>query len=278
MQILKTPVDLRHFLDGRRQTGKRVGLVPTMGALHEGHLSLCRTSVDREDITVVSIFVNPLQFGPGEDFKRYPRDIEADRDLLESIGVDVVFAPLVEVMYPEGFQTWVEVKDVSEPLEGQCRPGHFRGVATVVLKLLLTAGPCCAYFGEKDFQQLQVIRRMVLDLDVPVEIQSVPTVREGDGLALSSRNRYMSREERAAAPAIYRALQAAREAFRGGETDTLALLGKAEQILASEPLITLDYLALVDPETVRAGPAVVGAVVAVAAQLPSVRLIDNIRL
>jgi pantoate--beta-alanine ligase len=186
-----------------------VGLVPTMGALHEGHLALCRLAKQQNHLTAVSIFVNPLQFRPGEDYENYPRDLEADYARLQEAGVSVVFAPEPGVMYPQGFQTHVSVEQLSLPMEGAVRPGHYQGVATVVLKLFMLARPTRAYFGEKDFQQLQIIRRMVQDLGVPVEIVPVGIVREPDGLAMSSRNAYLSPAERAAAPAIYASLQAA---------------------------------------------------------------------
>ena len=250
-----------------------------MGALHQGHLTLCRASVGENDVSVVSVFVNPLQFGVGEDFGRYPRNLDADAALLEQEGVHFLFAPEPAAMYPPGFQTSVDVAELSGVLEGEVRPGHFRGVATVVLKLFNAAGPCRAYFGEKDYQQLQLVKRMAADLDVPVTICSVPTVREADGLAMSSRNAYLSREERAAAPAIYQALLAARDSALQGEIDANRIIHVALDRLAAEPLLHLDYLSLVDPSTLAPINHLVSeARILAAVRLGSTRLIDNVAI
>ena len=279
MRILQKPADLRAALDEARSRGRTIGLVPTMGALHQGHLTLCRASVGENDVSVVSVFVNPLQFGVGEDFGRYPRNLDADAALLEQEGVHFLFAPEPAAMYPPGFQTSVDVAELSGVLEGEVRPGHFRGVATVVLKLFNAAGPCRAYFGEKDYQQLQLVKRMAADLDVPVTICSVPTVREADGLAMSSRNAYLSREERAAAPAIYQALLAARDSALQGEIDANRIIHVALDRLAAEPLLHLDYLSLVDPSTLAPINHLVSeARILAAVRLGSTRLIDNVAI
>ena len=208
-QLVSTLAELRRTLDAARREGRRIGLVPTMGALHEGHLSLVRASRSECDLTVVSIYVNPSQFGPHEDLARYPRTLDADLDALAACGTDLVFCPADGEVYPPGYSTWLEVGAVSPPLEGKCRPGHFRGVATIVLKLLNMVGPQAAYFGQKDYQQVQVIRRLAADLNLPVEVRVLPTVREADGLAMSSRNRYLAPDERRRATALVRSLRLA---------------------------------------------------------------------
>lgn len=279
MRQIELPEDLRTLLDEARRSGKQIGFVPTMGALHEGHLSLCRASVRANDLTVVSIFVNPLQFGPGEDFDRYPRNLEADQALLSGVGVDYIFVPDREVFYPAGFDTYVEVQSISKPFEGSVRTGHFRGVATVVLKLLNCMGPCAAYFGQKDYQQLQLVRRMVQDLNVPTKIVMAPTVREADGLALSSRNRYLSPDERLAAPAIYAALSNATDATYKGMTNAASLTEAALEQLAREPLLSPEYVALVDAETMQPIRELHRpAVMLIAVRLGTTRLIDNMIL
>ena len=285
---MTTPADLRtcgtiagvrEVVAEARRSGLVVGLVPTMGALHAGHLRLIEEARAASGLVVVSIFVNPTQFGPGEDFRRYPRTLETDLDLCARGGAAVVFAPEVGEIYPRGpLSTFVEVPDLSGLLEGASRPGHFRGVATVVLKLFSIVGPDLAFFGRKDYQQLQVIRRMVDDLDVPVEIRAIATVREADGLAMSSRNRYLDADQRRAAIVLSRALEAARLAVEAGERDA----GRVRQILRraieSEPLASLDYAEVVDARTleplVGLGPGV-DAVALVAARVGPVRLIDN---
>jgi pantoate--beta-alanine ligase len=256
-----------------------VGLVPTMGFLHEGHLSLVRRAREECGRVAASIFVNPTQFGPGEDLASYPRDLARDLSLLASAGCDVAFVPTSGEMYPPGFETHVEVGAVASPLEGVIRPGHFRGVATVVTKLLNVVQPRRAYFGQKDAQQLAVIRRMARDLDMPVEIVGCPTVREPDGLAMSSRNTYLGPAEREAATVLYRALSAAREAWLGGERDAEELRDLMRAVLRSEPSAKTDYVSVGDPDSLRELDDVAGpAVVSMAVWIGRTRLIDNIVL
>jgi pantoate--beta-alanine ligase len=268
---------LRTYLRGIRDENKTVGFVPTMGALHEGHLTLIRRAKGDCDTTVVSIFVNPTQFGPQEDLAAYPRDLVRDQRLCSNEDVDALFSPAVEEMYPAGFQTRVTVGDLSQMLEGAQRPGHFEGVATVVTKLLNIVQPDRAYFGQKDYQQLRVIERMVRDLNVPTTIVMVPTVRDTDGLALSSRNVYLSPEERMAAPVLYRVLESAAERVKAGENDPDALRKALEEVIAAEPRATLDYVALVDPETLQPVRELQKAptLVALAVRVGKTRLIDN---
>jgi pantoate--beta-alanine ligase len=250
-----------------------------MGALHEGHLTLVQRSVQENDSTTVSIFVNPLQFGPSEDFARYPRRLEEDRALLGRAGPDFVFVPEAKEIYPQGFSTRVDVGEMANVLEGAVRPGHFVGVAVVVLKLLLIVQPSRLYLGRKDAQQLAVLRRMIRDLSVPVDVVPCATVRERDGLAMSSRNAYLSRDERARAPVLHRALLAARERFRAGERAREGILAPARAVLATEPGLKLDYVELRDEWTfeVPQEPVADGRVL-VAARLGTTRLIDNVGL
>jgi pantoate--beta-alanine ligase len=277
MRLATTVADVRRW---RRESGGTVGLVPTMGALHEGHLSLVRTARRENDRVAVTLFVNPTQFGPAEDFTRYPRDVDRDRRLLEEAGADLLFAPTVEEMYPEGAAATIDVGPVAAPLEGERRPGHFRGVATVVMKLLQLATPDRAYFGEKDAQQLAVVRRLVADLDVPVEIRGCPIVREPDGLAMSSRNSCLSPSERRAAVVLSRALAAAGRCWDEGERRGAALRAAMERVLAEEPLARVDYAVAADPETFlevldeARGPVRL----LVAVRIGATRLIDNRRL
>lgn len=255
------------------------GLVPTMGALHEGHLSLVRRAARECDRAGVSIFVNPAQFGPGEDLDRYPRNLERDLRLLEPLGVDLVWAPAPEAVYPPGFQTWVTVEELAKGLEGAVRPSHFRGVATVVAKLFNLFRPDRAYFGQKDAQQVAVIRRMVADLNFPVQIVVCPTVREPDGLAMSSRNAYLDPEERRAAAVLYRALCAARARWQGGERDAEALRAAVRAVVQAEPLARLDYVSAADPETLEElGRVTAGALLSLAVRFRHARLIDNLPL
>ena len=255
------------------------GLVPTMGALHEGHLSLVRRARAECDRTGVSIFVNPAQFGPNEDLHRYPRDLDRDLGLLEPLGVDLVFAPSPETMYPAGFQSWVTVEQVSKGLEGGMRPGHFRGVATAVAKLLNIFAPDRAYFGQKDAQQVAVIRRMVNDLNFPAEVVVCPTVRAPDGLALSSRNAYLNPDERQAATVLYRALSAARDAFEAGERKASALRAITRAVLDAEPMARADYVSASDPDTLADIEGVgAGVLLSLAVRVGHVRLIDNLLL
>ncbi|MEN6371283.1 MAG: pantoate--beta-alanine ligase [Armatimonadota bacterium] len=276
MEVAKRIEDLRRIIPAAKKEGRTVGLVPTMGALHAGHLSLIKNSKDHGDFTVVSVFVNPTQFGPNEDFERYPRPIEADIEKCREAGVDVVFTPTVDAMYPEGFDTYVNVGGVTGILEGAARPGHFRGVATVVLKLFTAVEPTRAYFGMKDYQQLKVLQKMVRDLNVNVEIVPVPIFREPDGLAMSSRNAYLKPDERQAALVLYRALNAAKEAVLHGTKDSTGIYRAASDIIEAEPLAKIDYVAVIDPETLEAIEKMDDKVlVALAVRIGSVRLIDN---
>jgi pantoate--beta-alanine ligase len=251
--------------------GDTIGLVPTMGALHAGHLSLVDAACQANRKVVVSIFVNPIQFGPGEDFERYPRDPDRDGELLERAGVHAIYRPPLEVMYPPKSSTRVIVRGVSEPLEGAERPGHFDGVATVVTKLFGAVEPDRAYFGQKDAQQVAVVRRLARDLDTGVEICVCPTVREADGLALSSRNAYLSPEERKAAQSLSAALRLAAEAYADGKRDQDSLVGALRSRLMAEPLARIDYAEVVDPETFRPP----GRLAVVAVRIGRTRLIDN---
>ena len=276
MQVFRTVREVREW---RASVTGDVGLVPTMGYLHEGHLSLVRAARAGNAHVVTSVFVNPTQFAPNEDLDRYPRDEARDLALLEAERVDVVFAPAVDEMYPEGFQTYVTVDRVTQRLEGASRPTHFRGVTTVVLKLFNIAQPHRAYFGQKDAQQLAVIRRMVRDLDVPVEVIGMPIVREADGLALSSRNIYLSPDERAAALVLSRALRRAEELFAAGERDAGVIRAAVEGMMAAEPLARIDYVSVADAGTLEELETVDrAALVSVAARFGVTRLIDNVTL
>lgn len=256
----------------------RLGLVPTMGALHAGHLSLVRAAT-AGGVVAASIFVNPTQFGPTEDFARYPRTFEADCAALEREGVDIVFAPSVAEMYPKGESTWVTVEGLSERLDGRSRPGHFRGVTTVVAKLFHIIQPDAAFFGQKDAAQLAIIRRMVRDLNFPVEIVGCPIVREPDGLAMSSRNVYLSPEERRRALVLHRSLEQVEREFRTGDKDGARLAGKGRAVIAGEPAVRLDFFEIVDPDTLEPVDQIAKpALVAVAAYVGSTRLIDNLIL
>jgi pantoate--beta-alanine ligase len=254
-----------------RRDGKSIGLVPTMGALHAGHLSLVQAARRENDVVVVSVFVNPLQFGPGEDFARYPRDFERDAEMLQGQKVDTVYRPSTEAMYPPDATTRVHVGDVSEPLEGAARPGHFEGVATVVTKLFAAVEPDRAYFGQKDAQQVAVVKRLVRDLDLGVEIRVRPIFREPDGLALSSRNVYLNPAERKAATALSAALRGAAQAYASGERDPDRLRATLLSRLNAEPLVEVDYAELVDPATFRKP----GTLAVLAARIGKTRLIDN---
>jgi pantoate--beta-alanine ligase len=277
VQVIDTIAALRKCLDAARAEGRTVGFVPTMGYLHEGHASLMRRARVECDLVCASIFVNPLQFGPGEDLASYPRDLGRDTAVAEAAGVDVLFVPGVEEMYPGGsVATTVRVAGLSEPMEGAFRPGHFEGVATVVAKLFNIVGPCRAYFGEKDFQQLAVVRRLVADLSFPVEVVGCPTVREPDGLAMSSRNVYLGPAERKAATVLHRALQAGAAAVRAGERDPAAVEAAMAAVVGAEPLAELDYAAAVDAATLERPKTLTGEVrLLVAARVGPARLIDN---
>ncbi|WP_372786145.1 pantoate--beta-alanine ligase [Phenylobacterium sp.] len=275
MKVIHTVAEMR----AARAGAGDLGLVPTMGYLHEGHLSLVRRAKTEGAATAVSIFVNPTQFGPNEDLGRYPRDLPRDLGLLEAEGVDLVFVPDAAEMYPPDFDARIEIGGVTEVLEGAVRPGHFAGVATVVAKLFNIVQPTRAYFGQKDAQQSVVIRKLVRDLDLPVEVIVAPTVREADGLALSSRNSYLTPDQRAAAPAIYRALSAARDRFAGGERDAEALREAMRAVIAAEPQMRIDYVSVADAQTLRELAAVQGqALASMAVRLGTTRLIDNLVL
>ncbi len=274
---IDTIAGVRSALEEARRRGATVGLVPTMGALHEGHLSLIRKARSENDLVAVSIFVNPAQFGAGEDLEKYPRDLERDLQSARSAGADSVFNPPVREVYPKSFSTWVEVEGLTQGLCGASRPGHFRGVCTVVAKLFNICMPDRAYFGEKDAQQLAVIRKMVRDLDFPVEIVPCPTVRESDGLALSSRNVRLSPKERGQAPALYRALSTALTLVENGERDAGRLKEEIRAVLGEAELGNIDYVEIVDadelaPVDVLAGPCLI----ALAVWFGDTRLIDNI--
>ncbi len=253
-----------------------VGLVPTMGYLHEGHLSLVQRAKEECASVVVSIFVNPTQFGPNEDLAAYPRDMERDLRLLESLGVNLVWTPTPEIMYPNGYQTWVQVEALTEPLEGAQRPGHFRGVATVVAKLFNGVQPAKAYFGQKDAQQVAVIRQMTRDLNFPIEIVVCPTVREPDGLAMSSRNAYLDPEQRQAATVLHRALSAAKDAYEAGERDAEKLRALMRDTIAAEPLAEMQYVSCADYDKLEELEQITGkALLSMAVFVGKTRLIDN---
>jgi pantoate--beta-alanine ligase len=276
MQIADSIAAARAALRGLRTQDRTVGLVPTMGALHAGHISLVRASRVQCDVTVATIFVNPTQFGPNEDFSKYPRTFDEDCRLLEQEGVDLLFAPTAEEMYPHGASTIVEVEGISDRLDGVSRPGHFRGVATVVAKLFHIIGPDRAFFGQKDAAQVAVLRKMVRDLNFPLEMIVCPTVREPDGLALSSRNRYLSLEERQKALTLRRVLQTMEEDAAKGETQASQLIEAGLQIMTQEPEVRLDYLKIADPDTLEEVADIrKRALIAIAAWVGSTRLIDN---
>jgi len=275
-EVFRDPSAMRARVEDLRRDGRRVAVVPTMGALHEGHLALVRHARARADVVILTIFVNPTQFGPKEDLSRYPRDEDGDLAKARPAGIDLAFCPAPEAMYKPGAQTYVEVRELQKPLCGASRPGHFAGVATVVSKLFHITKPHLAVFGEKDYQQLAIIRRMVRDLDFDVVIESVPIVREADGLALSSRNAYLSTEQRAAALSLSRGLAAAQAAFAAGERDAKVLVAAARAPIEAEPLARIDYVELRDAEELTDIVRVErSAVLAIAAFVGTTRLIDN---
>lgn len=274
--LVTTVAELRQAVAAARREGKRIGLVPTMGALHEGHLSLVRASQAECGFTVVTIYVNPSQFGPKEDFSRYPRTLEADMAALASVQADLVFAPSSDEVYPPGYASWVEVGGVAEPLEGQHRPGHFRGVATIVLKLFNMAGADVAFFGQKDFQQAAVIRRMVHDLNVPIEVRVCPIVREPDGLAMSSRNKYLSAQQRQQALVLWKSLCLARELVSQGERDAAEIARRMRAVIDTANPARVDYVEIVDPDTLLPVQTIEGpTLAALAVVIGATRLIDN---
>lgn len=278
MEIVKRPARMTFLARETRARGERIGFVPTMGALHEGHLSLVRRADQASDLVVMSVFVNPIQFEVGEDFRSYPRDLPRDADQARAAGVKVLYAPEVSDVYPPGYRTHVTVDGIDTALEGASRPGHFRGVATVVTKLLNRVTPHVAFFGQKDAQQAVLIRRLVQDLEMDVEIEICPTVREPDGLALSSRNVHLSAAERRAAPVLHRALCRAETAIReDGTRKPEEVVDQIREIVATEPLVSLDYAAVVDAETLEPVETIRGTVlVPLAARVGASRLIDNV--
>lgn len=280
MEIIRIPKVMQETSKGHILHGRSIGFVPTMGALHEGHLSLVRVCRQENDITVVSIFVNPLQFGPSEDYNKYPRDIEGDMEKLRKEGVDILFLPDKNQIYPEGFSTTIEVSGLSDKLCGAFRQGHFRGVATVVTKLFNIVSPTRAYFGQKDYQQTLIIKRLVQDLDMDIGIVVCPTVRESDGLAMSSRNLYLNERERAAAPVLYRALRAGYEAIKSGIIKADKVKEVMYKIVNSEPLVSeVQYLSVYDSEDLEEIDIINRtALIAGAIKIGNTRLIDNIRV
>ena len=273
---MKTIIGLDKLRASRLSLSGTVGLVPTMGYLHEGHLSLIRLAKSECDNVVVSIFVNPTQFGANEDLSKYPRDLERDLSLIEPLGVDLVWTPTAEIMYPTGYQTWVEVEAITRPLEGSMRPTHFKGVTTVVAKLFNAVQPHKAYFGQKDAQQAAVIRQMVRDLNFPIDVIVCPIVREADGLAMSSRNKYLEGDDRKAATVLFHALSAAKEQYEGGERNAEVLRGKMKKVLASEPRAQMQYVSCADYDSLEELEVVKGkTLLSMAVILGKTRLIDN---
>ena len=276
MEIISEPRDMQARTREWRRQGRKIVLVPTMGFFHQGHMSLMEYGRTVGDKLVVSLFVNPTQFGPAEDLARYPRDLDRDAKLARQAGVDVLYTPEAPSMYPEGYQTYVSVEELSQGLCGSSRPGHFRGVATAVLKLINQVAPDVAVFGEKDYQQLLVVKRMVADLDVACEIVGRPIVREPDGLALSSRNTYLNLEERGAALCLYRGLLTARELVAAGENSREKIIAAVEGIISRTPFTRIEYVSLMDPETLQEVEAVSGAArLLMAVWVNNTRLIDN---
>ncbi|HEY6350107.1 MAG TPA: pantoate--beta-alanine ligase [Candidatus Angelobacter sp.] len=279
MRSIASPAEMAAISREAQRSGKRISLVPTMGALHQGHLSLVRAAHSQSDVVIVSIFVNPAQFGPKEDFSRYPRTMEKDEALLQAEKVNFVFSPAVQEMYPPGSSTWVTVEGLSEKLDGRSRPGHFRGVTTIVAKLFNIVHPDVAVFGQKDAAQAAIMRRMVHDLDFDVRIVVCPIVRENDGLAMSSRNVYLNPEQRKQATVLYRSLMRVQTLADQGESNASILINTGRQVIAEEPRVKLDYFEIVNWDTL--GPVTdvsKGALVAVAAYVGETRLIDNVVL
>lgn len=277
VQLIERVAEVAGALDAERAAGRRVGLVPTMGALHDGHASLIERAATESDVVVVTVFVNPLQFGPDEDYDAYPQNLDTDLVAAERAGADVVFAASPEEMFSIERRTSVHVSGLGEVLEGASRPGHLDGVATVVTKLFALAGPCRAYFGNKDYQQLMVVRRLVADLSFPVEVVACPTVRDFDGVALSSRNRLLGIDERAAAAVLYRALRAGAASVLAGELDPSEVSSLVAAIVEAEPLVGLDYAAVVDAATLEVPEKLDGELrLLVAARIGTTRLVDNV--
>jgi pantoate--beta-alanine ligase len=279
MKVAKTIESVRNLVKAARSKGKKIGLVPTMGALHIGHISLIEAAAKKCDFVVVSIFVNPTQFGPGEDFEKYPRPLKADLEICRKAGVDVVFAPSPQQMYPGENLTWVNVEKLTEQLCGQFRPGHFGGVTTVCAKLFNIVAPDIAFFGQKDAQQAIVIKQMVADLNIPLKIIVCPTVRQPDGLAVSSRNQYLTRQQKKNAPLIYKSLQKCQKLIEDGVADSKTIINQMRKILQQAPSIKIEYISIVDADTLQELKKITGRVLtAVAVKIGSTRLIDNILL
>jgi pantoate--beta-alanine ligase len=277
MEVTETIQSIRGMVLAARNKGKTIGFVPTMGALHIGHISLIQAAIKKCDYVVVSIFVNPIQFVPGEDFEKYPRPLEADLEICKKEGVDAVFAPGTKEMYPEENLTWVNVEKLTEPLCGKFRPGHFRGVTTVCMKLFNIVSPDIAFFGQKDAQQAIVIRRMVVDLNMPLEIVICPTVRETDGLAVSSRNKYLAEQQKMDATHIYKSLKKCQQMIESGVNDVSEIITEMTNILQQVPSIEIEYISIVDAETLENIDHIKGKILAaVAVKIDSTRLIDNI--
>ncbi len=279
MQIITDINEMRHFSRDAKKKGKSIAFVPTMGYLHQGHASLLKKARNIGDVLVMSIFVNPAQFGPNEDYAAYPRDMARDTALAEANKADVVFYPAAQEMYPDGFQTYVDVKDLSRHLCGLSRPGHFRGVATVVVKLFSIVKPDIALFGEKDFQQAVIIKRVAQDLNMDVDIITMPTVREADGIAMSSRNSYLNKEERKAASCLYNAIKKGKDIFDNGVRNTDVILKEAMNIIKNEPLAAIDYIKVCDMNTLEDLDVIQNnALLALAVKIGKTRLIDNCML
>jgi pantoate--beta-alanine ligase len=277
MKVAKTIKSVRNLVKAARRKGKRIGFVPTMGALHIGHISLIKKAKQQTDFVVVSIFVNPTQFGPSEDFKKYPRTIKSDLAICRKAGVDVVFAPSSQEMYPDENLTWVNIEKLTEPLCGKYRPGHFRGVATVCAKLFNIVAPDVAFFGQKDAQQAIIIKRMVADLNMPLKIVVCPTVRQADGLAVSSRNQYLTRQQKKDATFLYRALKKTESLIKQGTKRSKTVIGEAKKVLKQVPSIKIEYISIVNAQTLQELDKITGRVlIAVAVKIGSTRLIDNI--
>jgi pantoate--beta-alanine ligase len=276
MEIVNTISDMKAL---RRRVSESVGFVPTMGYLHEGHLSLVRQARNENSTAVVSIFVNPTQFGPAEDLNKYPRDLDRDISLLQHVETDILFLPKGEEIYPKEFDSWVEVLGITDRLEGMIRPGHFRGVTTVVSKLFNIVEPTCAYFGQKDAQQAKAIEKMVRDLNINVKITVGPTVRETDGLAMSSRNSYLNQQERQAATILYKTLQLSEALWQAGETNAEVIKNKMIALIDQEPLAVIDYVSIADDRTLHEFTEIAGpALVSLAVRIGHTRLIDNLML
>jgi len=277
MKVIRSVKEMSKFSRQQLLSGRKIGFVPTMGALHQGHAGLIREARRKNDLVVVSIFVNPLQFGPNEDYKRYPRDLSRDSRLCRKEGVDVIFYPGAGDLYPQGHKTYIEIEELSGVLCGKFRPGHFRGVAAIVAKLFNIVNPDVAYFGQKDIQQAVIIKRMVFDLNIPVKIKIMPIVREKDGLAFSSRNRYMNPGERENAVVLYQALNKARDLINLGEDDPKIVIGQMRKFINKRGIAKIDYISVVDPERLKPVDKIsIGSIIALAVWMGKTRLIDNV--